>query len=267
MPSDALDVFFIGDVVGRSGRKALGYFLPLILERYHPDCVIANGENAAGGLGITPKIAEELLSMGVNVITSGNHIWKKKEIFDYLNQSETILRPANYPSGVPGKGHTILELKDGQKIGILNLEGRVFMRPLECPFRTAEKIIRDLSKITTNIVVDFHAEATSEKVAMGWFLDGRVSAVLGTHTHVQTADETILPQGTAYITDVGMTGSLDSVIGMEKDIALNGFLTQIPQRFKPAKGKISLQGVIVSIDKHSGRALGIKRVREVENGY
>jgi len=262
-----ISVLFIGDIVGRPGRKTVYQLLPLLYERYKLDCVIANGENAAGGLGITPKIADELFKNGIDIITSGNHIWKKKEVFPYLDANDKILRPANYPAGVPGRGYTFLTLSQEVKLAVINLEGRVFMKSLDCPFRTVEVLLKEISPLTPNIIVDFHAEATSEKMAMGWFLDGKVSAVLGTHTHVQTADETILPAGTAYITDVGMTGPLASVIGMDKDIALNGFLSQLPQRFKPAKGVTSLQGVVVRINTASGRAVEIIRIREVSDGY
>jgi len=268
MPNNSvISILFIGDIVGRPGRKTVYQFLPLLYERYKLDCVIANGENAAGGLGITPKIADELFKNGIDVITSGNHIWRKKEIFPYLDTTDKILRPANYPPSAPGKGYTLLTLPQKIKLAVINLEGRVFMKSLDCPFRTVEALIKEILSFTPNIIVDFHAEATSEKMAMGWFLDGKVSAVLGTHTHVQTADETILPRGTAYITDVGMTGPLESVIGMEREIALKGFLTQIPQKFKPAKGTTSLQGAVIRIDAASGKAVEIIRIREVSNGH
>lgn len=266
MPNSEINLLFIGDIVGKPGRRTVYRLLPGLYEKYQLDCVIANGENAAGGLGITPKIADELFKNGIDIITSGNHIWQKKEIFPYLDTTDRLLRPANYPSGVPGKGYTVFSLNSGLKLGVLNLEGRVFMKALDCPFCKAELVLKELKEITPIVVVDFHAEATSEKIAMGWFLDGKVSAVLGTHTHVQTSDETILPQGTAYITDVGMTGPIYSVIGMGKEAALRGFLTQLPQRFKPAKGPTSLQGVVVTIDSLSGKAIRITRIREVVDG-
>ncbi|MCD6320079.1 MAG: TIGR00282 family metallophosphoesterase [Candidatus Desulfofervidaceae bacterium] len=266
MPNSEVNLLFIGDIVGKPGRRTVYKLLPTLHEKYRLDCVIANGENAAGGLGITPKIADELFKNGIDVITSGNHVWHKKEIIPYLDTTDRLLRPANYPSGVPGKGYTVFSLNSGLKLGVLNLEGRVFMKNLDCPFCKAEVVLKELKQITPIVVVDFHAEATSEKIAMGWFLDGKVSAVLGTHTHVQTSDETILPQGTAYITDVGMTGPVYSIIGMEKEAALNGFLTQLPQRFKPAKGPTSLQGVVVTINSLSGKAVRITRIREVTNG-
>lgn len=259
-----INVLFIGDIVGRPGRNLVYRLLSGLYRRYNLDAVIANAENAAGGLGITPRIANELLSRGIDLLTSGNHVWRKKEIFPYLEKSDRLIRPANYPPGVPGKGIAIISVNSKTKIGVLNLEGRTFMRPLDCPFRTALAAIDNMHKETPIIIIDFHAEATSEKVAMGWLLDGKVSAVLGTHTHVQTADEVILPQGTAYITDVGMTGAISSVIGMRKDIALKGFLTQIPQSFKPASGEACLQGVLLTIDASSGKA---KRIKRIKDGY
>ena len=222
---------------------------------------VANGENAAGGMGITPAIAIEILDQGVDVLTSGNHIWAKKEIVPFLDEELRILRPANYPPKVPGRGSGIFHSRNGQKLGVLNLEGRVFMKHLDCPFRVGEKEVELLREETNIILVDFHAEATSEKMAMGWFLDGKVSAVLGTHTHVQTSDERILSEGTAYITDVGMTGPLDSVIGIRKEIALERLLTQIPWKFDVAKEEIELQGVVIDVDSKTGKAEDIKRIR------
>jgi len=266
MPNE-INVLLIGDVIGRPGRRIVYQKLPELCKKYQIDCVIVNGENAAGGLGLTPAIADELFKNGITVITSGNHIWRKKEIFPYLDQTDRVLRPANYPPNVPGKGWTVIRLPNGLPLGVINLEGRIFMRSLDCPFRKAEIILNEIKKITKTIIIDFHAEATSEKVALGWFLDGQASAVLGTHTHIQTADETILPNGTAYITDVGMTGPLFSVIGMERELAIRGFLTQLPQRFKPAKGPVTLQGVVVKINAFSGKAEAIIRIKEVEDGH
>lgn len=225
------------------------------------DFVIANGENTAGGMGITPQLAEVLLDLGVNVITSGNHIWRKKEIIPFLEHEFRLLRPANYPSDAPGRGCGIYTTPDGRKVGVLNLEGRVFMKALESPFKIAEEHLSFLRRETGVIIVDFHAEATSEKMALGWFLDGEASAVLGTHTHVQTADERVLPGGTAYITDVGMTGPTDSIIGIKKEIALERFLTMIPNQFEPAKGGLELQGVIIEVDDGTGLSLGIRRIK------
>ncbi len=254
-------ILFVGDIVGKPGRRALRELLGKVIESYGIDFTIANGENAAGGMGITPAIALEIFEMGVDVLTTGNHIWAKKEIISFLNDEPRILRPANYPEQVPGKGSGIFFSKQGQKIGVLNLEGRVFMKHLDCPFRAGEKEVERLRKETLAIVVDFHAEATSEKMAMGWFLNGGVSAVLGTHTHIQTCDDRILDEGTAYITDVGMTGPLDSVIGIRKQVALDRFLTQIPWKFDVASGEIELQGVMVEIDEKTGKSREIKRLR------
>jgi metallophosphoesterase (TIGR00282 family) len=212
-------------------------------------------------MGITPPIAIEILDHGVDVLTSGNHIWAKKEIISFLNEESRILRPANYPAQVPGRGAGIFELNNGQKIGILNLEGRVLMKSLDCPFRIGEREVEILRKQTNIIIVDFHAEATSEKMAMGWFLNGKASAVLGTHTHVQTSDERILDEGTAYITDVGMTGPLASVIGIRKQVALERLLTQIPWKFDVATEEIELQGVVVEVDSETGKAKNIQRIR------
>lgn len=256
-----MKILFIGDIVGKPGRQALKGILGRIISEYGIQFTIANGENAAGGMGITPPIAQEILSHGVDVLTSGNHIWAKKEIIPFLNEELRLLRPANYPSEVPGRGAGVYPLGDGRKIGILNLEGRVFMKNLDCPFRIGEKEIGILNRETNIIIVDFHAEATSEKMAMGWFLNGKVSAVLGTHTHVQTCDERILNRGTAYITDVGMTGPLDSVIGIRKQVALERILTHIPWKFDVANDEIELQGVIVEIDEKTGKSSGIERLR------
>ncbi len=243
-----MKVLFIGDVVGAPGRRAVEELLPRAVDRYSIDLVIANGENAAGGLGITPLVAEQLLSQGIDLLTSGNHIWKHKEIIPYLEDTDRLLRPANYPPETPGRGFTILETAAGEAAAVLNLEGRVFMNPLECPFRTADQILSILPKEVKVILVDMHAEATSEKLALGWYLAGRVSAVIGTHTHVQTADERVLPGGTGYISDAGMTGPLDSVIGMKREIILERFLTQLPQPFKVATANIQLQGVVLKLD-------------------
>jgi len=243
-----MNIFFIGDIVGAPGRRAVEELLPRVVDHYFIDLVVANGENASGGLGITPQVADQLLSQGIDLLTSGNHIWKHKEILPYLEETDRLLRPANYPPETPGRGFAIVETAAGERAAVLNLEGRVFMSPLECPFRTAEQVLASLPKEVKVILVDMHAEATSEKQAMGWFLDGRVSAVVGTHTHVQTADERVLPGGTGYISDAGMTGPVDSVIGMKKEIILERFLTQRPQPFKVAAQNIQLQGVVLKID-------------------
>ncbi len=252
----------IGDIVGKPGRKAVADLLPKLKREHRIDLVIANGENAAGGMGITPKIVEELHSMGIDVITTGNHVWKYKEIYGTLDKDPGLLRPANYPPKVPGKGSGILSTEKGERVGVLNLSGRVFLAELDCPFRKADEEIGKLSQETKVIIVDMHAEITSEKTALGWYLDGRVSAVVGTHTHIPTADERVLPKGTAYITDIGMVGSLDSVIGIKKELALKKFLSQIPIRFEVEKENIYLQGVIINIDSKTGRAEKIERIQE-----
>lgn len=255
-----MNIFFIGDIVGAPGRRAVEELLPKVVDRHLVDLVVANGENAAGGIGITPLVAEQLLNSGIDLLTSGNHIWKHKEILPYLEETDRLLRPANYPPDTPGVGYAIVETAAGEKAAVINLEGRVFMSPLECPFRTADRILADLPRDIKVILVDMHAEATSEKLALGWYLDGRVSAVIGTHTHVQTADERILPKGSGYITDAGMTGPLNSVIGMKKEVILERFLSQRPQPFKVATQDIQLQGVLLQVDA-TGRCQEISRVQ------
>ncbi|HLE25260.1 MAG TPA: TIGR00282 family metallophosphoesterase [Thermodesulfobacteriota bacterium] len=257
---EGLCVLFIGDIVGEPGRNAVKTLLPGLVKDNLVDFVVANCENAAAGKGITPKITEYLLNTGINVLTSGNHIWDRQEIIPYIETQPLLLRPANYPKGTPGKGHGIFETKTGYRIGVVNLCGKLFMDSYEHPFLTALDLVNELSKHTRMIIVDFHAEATSEKKAMGWYLDGKVSAIIGTHTHVQTADERVLPKGSSYITDVGMTGSIDSVIGMDKEKAIKRFLTLIPIRLEPATDNVCLNGVLVDLDKDSGKSLGIKRI-------
>jgi hypothetical protein len=258
-------ILFIGDIVGSPGRRAVEELVPRLVDRWLIDLVVANGENAAGGIGITPQVAEELLNQGIDLLTSGNHIWKHKEIVPYLQETDRLLRPANYPPGTPGVGHAIVETAAGLPAAIINLEGRVFMNPLECPFRTVDRVLSELPAHLKTIVVDVHAEATSEKLALGWYLDGRVSAVIGTHTHVQTADERLLPGGTGYITDAGMTGPVNSVIGMKKEIILERFLTQRPQPFKVAAANVQLHGVLLDI-QGDGRCRAITRVQEAVKG-
>ena len=253
-------ILFIGDVVGRAGRCAIEKLVPALLNTNSIDVCIANGENAAGGKGITRKISNQLFSYGIDIITSGNHIWSNKDILSALDMDGRILRPANYPDGVKGIGSTTFKSKKGYIIGIINLMGRIFMKPLDCPFKTAEKEIKKLKNRTMVNIIDFHAEATSEKIALGRYLDGKVTAVLGTHTHIQTADEKILPKGTAYITDVGMTGPHDSIIGAKKDAVFQRFLTQVPVKIEAASEDIQLNGVIIEADYDSGKALSIKRV-------
>ena len=254
-------ILFIGDIVGRPGRRAIEGLLRKAIADYGIEFTIANGENAAGGMGITPAIAMEILSQEVDVLTSGNHIWAKKEIISFLDDERRLLRPANYPAEVPGRGGGIFEAVNGQKVGVLNLEGRVFMKNLDCPFRVGEREVEHLRGDTPVVIVDFHAEATSEKVALGRFLDGKASAVVGTHTHVQTSDERILKGGTAYITDVGMTGPLASVIGIREKIALERFLTQVAWKFDVATEEIELQGVVLEVDPDTGKAIDIRRIR------
>lgn len=249
---------FLGDIIGRPGRRVLVKYLPLLVRKYAPSFIVANAENAAGGAGLTEEIGKELL-LHVDVLTSGNHIWDKKEVLSYLEQEPRLLRPANYPAGNPGRGMYVLESGDGWKAAVLNLQGRVFMEPIDCPFRKADEELQRLEAITPVVVVDIHAEATSEKQALGWYLDGRASAVIGTHTHVPTADERILPGGTAYITDVGMLGGYNSVIGIKRGQAVERFLSARPQRFEPEKEGMVLSSVFIEVDAGSGRALSIQR--------
>ncbi len=258
-----MKILFIGDIVGSPGRDAIEALLPGLKKEHGLDFVIANAENAAGGSGITPKIARDLFSLGVDVLTAGDHIWKKKEIFEIITQENHILRPANFPSPCVGVGGAVYEAGNGVKIGVISILGRVFMGPFtECPFRTAKREYDRLSKETKVVIFDIHAEATSEKIALGWHLDGLASAVLGTHTHVQTADERVLPKGCAYITDAGMTGPLDSVIGRKIEDVLERFITHLPNRFEIASENIQLQGVVVDIDEGTGRARSIVRVQK-----
>ena len=245
----------IGDIVGQPGRQAVKELLPGLRQQYGFSLVIANAENVAGGLGLTSTTAEELLSAGVDVLTSGNHIWAQKEIIPHLDGEMPILRPLNYPPGVPGRGYIV-----NRQAMVVNLIGRTFMGDFDCPFRAIDQLLTEIKPKPPVIIVDFHAEATSEKVAMGRYLDGRVSAVLGTHTHVGTSDSQLLPQGTAYVTDVGMTGPIDSVIGMETEVVIQRFLTGIPHRMSVAKGKTMFNAVLVRVDKESGRAISIDRI-------
>jgi metallophosphoesterase (TIGR00282 family) len=253
-------ILFIGDVVGRPGRDLLRHGVHPVVEHHAIDLVIANVENAAAGSGVTREIGEQLLDCGVDVMTSGNHIWAKKEALDYIGTEPRLLRPANYPPGAPGNGSYLARLKSGQTVGVVNVMGRVFMPLTDDPFAIVMKEIEALAPRARVLFVDFHAEATSEKIAMGWFLDGRVTAVIGTHTHVQTADERILPKGTAYLTDVGMTGPHDSVIGVEIAAALGRFTSGLPSKFETATGNPRLNAVVVEADEHTGRAIDIERL-------
>ena len=245
----------IGDVIGRPGRGALHKLLPGLRQQYELDLLIANAENAAGGFGLTLVTAKELLDAGIDVLTSGNHIWAQKEFIPYLDRQMPILRPLNYPPGVPGRGYII-----NKQAMVVNLIGRTFISDFDCPFRAMDKLLAELEHKPPVIIVDFHAEATSEKVAMGRYLDGRVSAVLGTHTHVGTTDAQILPQGTAYVSDIGMTGPIDSVIGMETEAVIQRFLTRIPHHFSVAKGRTMFNAVLVRVDENSGKAITIDRI-------
>ena len=256
-----MKILFIGDIVGSPGRQAIKELLPVLKKEYSLNLTIANAENAAGGSGITPAVAQELFDAGVDALTSGDHIWKNKGIFEIIDKEERILRPVNFPLGVPGRGWAVFKTRDNIKIGVINVQGRVFMEAIECPFRTSRQAQEALSKETNIIIVDIHAEATSEKVALGWYLDGKASAVLGTHTHIQTADERILPGGCAYITDVGMTGPFDSVIGRRIEDVLERFVTSVPTRFEVAKENIQLQGAVLDIDENTGGARSIVRIQ------
>jgi len=260
---DKISLLFLGDVIGRPGRQVLDKHLPSLIERLSPTVVIANGENAAGGAGMTMKIARELYTR-VDVLTSGNHIWDKREVLEFLDKEPYLLRPGNYPPVNPGRGACVFEADNGAKVGVMSLQGRVFMEPINCPFRTADKELEALKAITPVVLLDFHAEATSEKQAMGWYLDGRVSAVLGTHTHVPTADERILPQGTAYISDVGMVGGYNAVIGIKKEAGVARFLTSRSQRFEPSKEGAILASVFIEVDARTGKALSIRREMIIE---
>jgi metallophosphoesterase (TIGR00282 family) len=256
-------VLFLGDVVGKPGRRAVRNLLPRLIDREQLALVIANCENAADGAGIDRKCVDDLFDAGVDVLTSGNHVWRKKEILDVIDHQPRLLRPANFPPTVPGRGWTVCETADGTPVVVVNLIGRVFMDSVDCPFRVAEALLPELRARARVVVVDMHAEATSEKGAMGWFLAGRVSAVLGSHTHVQTADERLLPGGTAYVTDVGMCGPMDSVIGVEHELAIRRFVTHMPVKFAVARGPVVAQGAFVDIDPTTGAAVNVRRLREV----
>jgi hypothetical protein len=254
-------ILFIGDIVGKIGRVAVKALLPNLVALYKVDLVIANGENAAGGFGITDKTANELFGVGIDVITTGNHVWDKKDALPYIAKEHRLLRPLNYPPGTIGMGSILLTKQDGKKVAVLNVSGRVFMNTLDCPFRTTDRELGRIAAETHIVVIDFHAEATSEKIAYGYYFDGRVSAVIGTHTHVQTADERILPGGTAYITDVGMTGPVESVIGIEKDQIIERFLSLMPRKYDVAEGKAVLSAVLVQVDDKSGKSDAIRRLQ------
>ncbi|MFC1594785.1 TIGR00282 family metallophosphoesterase [Candidatus Omnitrophota bacterium] len=256
-----MKALFIGDIVGSPGREALAALLPELKKEFGIEICVANAENASGGAGITPRIADELFSAGIDVLTSGDHTWDRREVVEYLDKTPLLLRPANYAEGAPGFGSCVIE-KNGKQLGVLVLQGRVFMPPVvDSPFSVVGALIASLRSQTPCIIVDMHAEATSEKVAMGHFLDGKVSAVVGTHTHIQTADEKILPEGTAYITDVGMAGPCDSVIGQRKDRIIEKFVTGLPVRFEVASDDVQVQGVVLDVDENTGKTRSIQRIQ------
>jgi metallophosphoesterase (TIGR00282 family) len=254
-----LDILFIGDIIGRPGREMASATLDRLRQEGMPDVVIANGENSAGGFGLTEATYHELLNMGIQVVTMGNHTWDKNEIFDFISEADCLVRPLNYPEGTPGRGWTITQV-DGITIAVINVMGRAFMSPMDCPFRAVDKALNQIGDETNIIFVDVHAEATAEKRALAYHLDGRVSAVVGTHTHVQTADETILPKGTAFLTDAGMTGPIHSVIGMKVETAVRKMVTQLPCRLEVAEGPAQFNGVRVRVDRETGRAIAIERL-------
>jgi len=259
-------ILFIGDIFGAAGRGIVSELFQPLMREYNVDLAIANCENAAGGFGVTPQIADDLLGLGIDVLTSGNHIWDKKDIHDYLGRTPQLLRPANYAPELPGRGVYIANARNGESVAVLNLQGRTFLPPLDCPFRMADRLLAELPATVKVRFLDFHAEVTSEKVAMGWYLDGRVSALVGTHTHIPTADTRILPKGTAYQTDCGMTGPYESVIGVERELILQKFLTALPVRMEAAKGGVELRGVVVDVDSATGRATAIERVAVTHGG-
>jgi metallophosphoesterase (TIGR00282 family) len=259
-----IKIIFIGDIVGSVGRKALKTIMPRLKQAHSNAIFIANGENAAAGRGITAAIAKEFYELGIHGLTMGNHTWDQKDIFDFIDQDEKMIRPANFPPGTPGRGYTVIKVKD-QELLLINLQGRTFLPPIDCPFRKVDEIVESDKKKHKFIFVDFHAEATSEKIAMGWHLDGKVSVVVGTHTHVQTHDERILPQGTAYVTDVGMVGPRDGILGMERTAVLQKFKTQLPVRFVTDEGKWHFHAVLIELDDQSGFAKSIKLIRYDED--
>lgn len=260
-----MKILFIGDIVGRPGRQLVREALPRLVDQHVIDLVVANAENAAAGFGLTPDVVNELLNLGIDVLTTGNHVWDKRDGLVSLDQEPALLRPANYPPGTPGRGVGVFQTPAGLSVAVVNLQGRVFMAGLDCPFRKADAILAELGSERRIILVDFHAEATSEKGALGAYLDGRVTAVIGTHTHVQTADERVLPGGTAFISDAGMTGARDSVIGIRKELSIQRFLTQMPVRYEIAKKDPMLCAVVVDVDETTGKARQIERVKVLAN--
>jgi len=262
-----MKVLFIGDIVGNTGRSALKQVLPALRDKYSPHIVIVNGENAAHGRGITAQIARDFFEWGVHGVTLGNHAWDNKDIFEWIDEEPRVVRPANYPPGTPGSGSAVIKA-NGKRLGIVNLQGRTFLPPIDCPFRKADELLEELKRDgTACVLVDFHAEATSEKIAMGWYLDGRASMVVGTHTHVQTNDDRILPNGTAYLTDVGMVGSREGVLGMERSAVEYRFLTQLPARFTVDEGKWQFHAVLADLDDGSGTARAMTKIRLTEDEW
>ena len=258
-----LNILAIGDVVGSPGRKAVRALLPRLRSKYEADFIVINSENSAGGIGVTPQTADELLALGAHCLTNGNHTFSKREIFPYFERESRILRPANYPCGTPGKGMGIFPAGNGRRVAVINLMGRTYMEPLESPFLKGDRLIEEAKKHTPIVFIDFHAEATSEKQAFGFYVAGRVSAVVGTHTHIQTADDRVLDGGTAYITDMGMTGPQNSVLGVDAKIIIQKFLTQLPVRFEVAEGPVLLCGAHIRVDEATGKAVSIQRVQEL----
>lgn len=261
-----INVLFIGDIVGSTGRKALKASLPELKSKYNPHIIIANGENAASGRGITSAIANEFFNWGIHGITMGNHTWDNKDIFEFIDDEPRMVRPANFPPGTPGQGYTVIKA-NGKQLAIVNLQGRTFLPAIDCPFRAADEIVDELRQKVKCILVDFHAEATSEKIAMGWHMDGRASMVVGTHTHVQSNDDTILPGGTAYITDTGMVGSKEGILGMQREAVLYKFKTQLPARFQVDEGKWQFHAVFAELDEASGKARRIEKIRMYEDEW
>jgi metallophosphoesterase (TIGR00282 family) len=255
-----MKLLFIGDIMGAPGREIVKAYLPLLKRKYQPTFLVANGENSAHGRGITEKIAKELFEGGVQAITLGNHAWDNKEVYEFIDSEPRLIRPANFPAGAPGQGITYIKQPEGE-LAVINLQGRSFLPPLDCPFRMADKLVEQARKRTKYIFVDFHAEATSEKQALAWYLDGRVSAVVGTHTHVQTADERVLPQGTGFLCDVGMCGPMNGILGMEREAVIRKFLTQLPVRFEVAGEPAQLNAVLITLDKATGHAKKLERIR------
>jgi len=256
-----INILFLADIVGKPGLDITTQLLPTLKRKYDVSLCIANGENGARGKGLTERIAKQFFSIGIDLITSGNHIWENRVFHSYLATADRVLRPLNYPEGNPGKGFAIIPIQPGLSVGVINLQGRTFMYPINCPFRTANWAISKIKNETNIILIDFHAEATAEKYALGWFLDGKVSGIIGTHTHVQTADERILPGGTAYITDVGMTGAFDSVIGMKKEVAIQRFLQQTPRKYLIAEENLKISGAVICVEVETGKALSIERIQ------